>query len=351
MQCICSIRDGKLYLDEIDVLFNIENKENNKMINKTRKDFSYDLWGDPALAICDGNRAIFEMNPIYGKGTSISLGSDVCIYPTLSEYSINLKQSKSNIPFFKDDAIWLGKILDGKFLIKGKNNLNILLTKGDVFCISGNYTFNEKFHMEEEILIKTIGIFAYYNEIMAVLKKNNWKLSIIKNILNKSDLKVGIKLSKTYGIEKILDDLYISMKDDNRFVAYVKSIELFSSFINIINEEKYKNAKTYNEKQVEIVISIKKFLDENLDKYYSMPKLAEMFNISLSRMQSIFNDYYGFSPYKYHLNKRLEKAHDLIINSDIKITEIARLVGFNSYDKFFLAYKNMYGCNPSKYRM
>ncbi len=112
----------------------IVNMKGFSMDNKSRNDFSYDLWGDPALGIYDGNRVTFKMNPIYGKGTSISLGSDICIYPTLSEYSINLKLNKSNIPFFKDDIIWLGKILDGKFLIKGKNNfIYILLSRYNKF--------------------------------------------------------------------------------------------------------------------------------------------------------------------------------------------------------------------------
>lgn len=321
------------------------------MSNENREDFSYQLWGDPALAIYDGNRVTFEMNSMYGKGTSVSLGSDIGIYPTLSEYSMNLKLNKSNVSFHKDDIIYLAKILDGKLLIKGDDNNNILFTKGDMFCISGNYTLNEKFSFETEIVIKTIGIFTYYNDIIKVFKKNNWQLSIIKNILKSSDLKAGIKLSKTCDLEQMFDALYISIKDDNRFVAYVKSLELFNYLIETMNNKEHIKVKTYTEKQVEDVIRIKKFLDENLDKYYSMPYLAKMFNISLSRMQSIFNAYYGFSPYKYHQNKRLEKAHYLILNSDIKITEISKLVGFISYDKFFMAYKNMYQCNPSEHRM
>ncbi len=321
------------------------------MANQKRKDFSYDLWGDPADAHYDGNKAIFQMNPKYGTGRSVSLDSDIKVYPTLSESIFDFKIKRTAILFYKQDSIYLGKVRKGKFALKGKNNKGFLFNEGDIFCFSGNFYLNEKFHYNDKNTVLTIGIFGYHQEIIEAFKQHNWSIDILKNIFEDPALVEGVLLNKTHQLEQIFTDLYDAMFSDNRFVAYVKSIELFYSFINIINEEKYKNVKTYNEKQVEIVINIKKFLDENLDKYYSMPKLAEIFNISLSHMQSIFNAYYGCSPYKYHHNKRLEKAHNLILNSDIKITEISKLVGFSSYDKFFIAYKNMYGCNPSYHRM
>ncbi len=318
---------------------------------KKRQDFSYDLWGDLAKAKQDGSRFVFKMNPKYGKGESIALNSCTGIHPNLIKYKVDIKVKENNLLFYKEDSFYLGKVMQGKTLIQSGDKQNILLNKGDIFCLSGNYILNKNYFISMNKEVELVGIFNYHQDIMSTFKKNDWEISIIENILEHPDLKNGIMLNKTYELEKIFDELYSSMKNDNRFTAFIKSSDLFYYFVKMMQNNEHTKSKTYTEQQVETVIRIKNFLDENLDQYYSMPKLAKKFNISLSRMQSIFTEYYDLSPYKYHLNKRLEKAHSLIINSDMKITAIASSLGFSSYDNFFKAYKTKYNCTPSKERM
>lgn len=321
------------------------------MNTKNRDDFSYDLWGDPELAIYDGNKVTFQMNPKYGSGKSISLDSVVGLYPTLSEHCLNFKIKNSNIFFFKKDVLFIGKVLNGKLVIKGKDNLSLLFKKGELFCFSGNLILDNKHYYNDERSVLLVGIFGYKNDILNSFRKNGWSTNLVKKVLENSVLKTALMINKTYQIEQILSDLYCAMSTDDRFTSFVRGVDLFHYFVEMMANNQYSKAKTYTEQQVDNVIEIKNFLDNNLDTYYSMPKLAEMFNVSLSRMQSIFADYYNDSPYRYHLNRRLEKANDLILNTDIKIITIAVSVGFTSYDNFFKAYKNKYGFNPSKHRM
>ncbi len=320
-------------------------------MTKTRQDFSYDLWGDPKDAHYEVNRATFKMNPKYGEGTSVFFNSELAIYPALSKYRLDCKLTGTDIAFYKQNSIYLGKVLKGIFALKGKDNMGLLCNEGDTFCFSGNFILNEKFHYNNKKSIVTIGVFGYHKEIINAFEQRKWPTDRLRAMLEDPDLARGIILNKTDAINSVTDDLYNAMTNDNQFAAFVKSLDLFNCVIEMIDNKAHKKVKTYKQHQVDTVIEIKQFLDQNLSTYYAMPKLAKMFNISLSRMQQIFNDYYAMSPYKYHLNKRLEKANDLIINSDIKITTIAESVGFKSYDKFFEAYKNRYDCNPSKHRM
>ncbi len=234
--------------------------------------------------------------------------------------------------------------------MKSEDNLNILFNKGDIICISGNYKFNEKYICEDKFSISTIGIFAYFNELKDAFIKNNWDMQIIDSIINNQDLKSGIKIPNINKLENIFNDLYHAMENNNTFTIYSKCVELFHYTTQILNNKGNKKLKTYTQKQVQDVLEIKNFLDENLNSYYSMPQLAKMFNISLSKLQSIFIEYYGASPYKYHLNKRLEKAYQLITKTQMKMDEIAKSVGFSSYDNFFKAYNKKYNCNPSEHR-
>ncbi len=320
------------------------------MATKSRQDFSFDLWGDPKDAHYEVNKATFKMNPKYGEGTSIFFNSELAIYPALSEYRLDCDLTGTDIAFYKQDSIYLGKLLKGKFALKGKNDERLLFNEGDIFCFSGNFVLNEKFHYNNTETVLTVGLFGYHKEILSAFEKRNWPTDTIKKFLIDPDLAEGVLLNKTDALNQVIDELYAAMTNDDQFSAFVKGVNLFNCVIDMMKRKTHKKVKTYKQQQVDTVIEIKHFLDQNLDAYYAMPKLAKMFNISLSRMQQIFAAYYNLSPYKYHLSKRLEKANHLIINTDEKMINIAKTVGFKSYDKFFEAYKNRYGCSPSKHR-
>lgn len=316
------------------------------MINYNINHFSYNLWGIPSFF--DGHKFLMDINPKYGSGNMIGLAFDTGLRVSLAKYKIRFKLEKP-IFQYKEDLFYMGKVLKGQYFIKENENNSLLFNEGDIFCFLGNYFLNPQNHSVEET--EVIGIFGYKGEVIEAFIKRKWYTDKIKKIFNDSDLKKGIVLSKTAELENIIDSLHIALTDDDRLRAYVKSMDLFYYFLVNYNKKMYTKSKTYTEEQVDTVIKIKQFLDEHLDTYYTMPKIAAMFNISLSRMQSIFRDYYKLSPYRYHLNARLERANELILGTDMKIDSISKSVGFSSYNKFFKAYKEKYHCNPSKHRI
>ncbi|MDO5725900.1 MAG: AraC family transcriptional regulator [Tissierellia bacterium] len=288
------------------------------------------------------------MNPKYGHGNMKGFNTDIGIAVSLAKYrfiNFNLEKARKQ---FKEDLFYMAKVLKGQYFVKQDDNSNLLFNEGDIFCFMGNYSINPKFYFDQDTSI--LGVFGYRSDIINAFTKKAWFTDRIEKILNDEDLKNGIVITKTYELEKDFESLYNAIEDDDRFSAYTKIVNIFQYFITNYDKSIYTKSKTYAEAQVDTVIKIKSFLDNNLNQYYPMPKIAEMFNISLSRMQSIFMDYYKLSPYRYHLNARLERANYLILNTDMKIGDIAKSVGFNSYNKFVKAYKTKYDCNPSKHR-
>lgn len=323
--------------------------------SSNRDDIAYDLWGDVIVRnllgktiIHDENKFEMKLNDKYGVGSIVGLYFDTGLSAGLTAYKLEYNL-ESPVKLYKKDMFFIGKILKGQFSFEVENDSKIFFNEGDVFAFSGNYYLAPQYYSQEKL--EMIGVFGYRSEIIETLKKRKWYNHEIETILNDIDLKTGIKLSKTNEVEQIFSSLYLSVIDENRMTAYIKTLDLFYYFMSNYDKKMYTKSKTYTEKQLDTVIRIKEFLDSNLDVYYPMHNLADMFNISLSRMQSIFTAYYGLTPYRYHLNARLEKANELIINSDHKITEIVRSLGFNSYNKFTKAYRDKYNCNPSSHRI
>jgi len=64
----------------------------------------------------------------------------------------------------------------------------------------------------------------------------------------------------------------------------------------------------------------------------------------------LFRQVYGIAPHAYHLTQKLEKARDLLQESNQSVTCIAERLHFNSVHYFSRLFKSRYGESPSQYR-
>ncbi len=101
----------------------------------------------------------------------------------------------------------------------------------------------------------------------------------------------------------------------------------------------------------EAIMQIKEYIDEQYANDLTLEKLSRTFFMSSSYISYLFKTTFGES-YSDHLrNIRLTKARELIEKyPDLKINEIARMVGFREYKYFSLQFKQMYGVSPTDIR-
>jgi AraC-like DNA-binding protein len=83
----------------------------------------------------------------------------------------------------------------------------------------------------------------------------------------------------------------------------------------------------------------------------SLENLAQLSNLSLSSFKREFKRVYNDSPATFIRNKRLEKAAELLVVSDERITNIAYDSGFNDIAHFSKCFQSKYGSSPSVYRL
>lgn len=78
--------------------------------------------------------------------------------------------------------------------------------------------------------------------------------------------------------------------------------------------------------------------------------LARAANLSTSRFYRVFKQDTGLSPHRYVTRLRMQRAEDLLRNTDLSIKEIAFEVGYNSEDRFVKVFKTFSGRRPSEHR-
>ncbi len=93
------------------------------------------------------------------------------------------------------------------------------------------------------------------------------------------------------------------------------------------------------------------YMDEHLCEQIHINDIASEIGIDRSYLTNIFKRTLGLSPQEYLMQYRMNKACILLQQSDLKISVIAKEVGYNdalSFSKTFRKYK---GISPSSYRL
>ena len=93
------------------------------------------------------------------------------------------------------------------------------------------------------------------------------------------------------------------------------------------------------------------FIGEHLTEKINCSRLASEFNISANYIAQLFAREMSCGFSEYVRNQRLELAQQLLINSNMNVSEIADYCGFNQTNYFIKVYKKQYGYTPLKYRI
>jgi AraC-like DNA-binding protein/CheY-like chemotaxis protein len=83
----------------------------------------------------------------------------------------------------------------------------------------------------------------------------------------------------------------------------------------------------------------------------SLSEMAQVVNLSPSRLRYLFKQETGVPPGQYLRTFRLEQARRLLENTFLSVKEILRSVGVNDQSHFIREFKKCYGLTPARYRM
>lgn len=92
------------------------------------------------------------------------------------------------------------------------------------------------------------------------------------------------------------------------------------------------------------------FIDESIDRPVSLSELSEVLGLSVSHFVRRFTRTVGCSPYKFVIQRRLERAKRLLEMSDESLVSIALECGFAHQEHFTNTFKRATGTTPGAYR-
>ncbi len=134
------------------------------------------------------------------------------------------------------------------------------------------------------------------------------------------------------------------------FLSCLLIIELFVLLSRTLKQDLEQSSKNRNLKLHELLNIAKEYIDNNYDKDLTLSQVAKYIYLSDSYFAHSFKDKFGISPKSYILKVRIEAAKEYLKNTDTKVADVAKFVGFSSQQRFNDIFKKHEGVTPLNYR-
>jgi AraC family transcriptional regulator, exoenzyme S synthesis regulatory protein ExsA len=247
--------------------------------------------------------------------------ADQACFLYMQEGEIQYQSEDSHIDIPAKHSLLLNCINSGKQIHEKNEN-----GKGEIVIVT--------FHPD---ILKRI----YDKEIPSIFQSNN-------AVSNQS----SEKINNDFLIQKYIEGLLFyfenpSLVNDEILILKLKEIIILLS-------------QTQNAETIQVILSqlfspvaytFKQIIEANLFLEVGIESLAQKTNLSVSSFKREFKKLYNDSPANYIKNKRLERAAELLLISDERITSIAFDCGFNDLANFTKSFHTKYGVSPSSYRL
>lgn len=238
--------------------------------------------------------------------------------------------------FFIDDSavmyaedINLGKNYSDDIINKILNDINISINDSNL-----NTT---KIIIEKLFdLIKNRGKFSpvYVKYICTDIAKRIYSINKMENTEGISQLIDSVFKSTT--LQELEELLFICI-DNSKVNGHIEGLKPGASI----------SSSDLNKKAIK---SIQQYIHENYMKDISLESIAKEVFLSPGYISGFFKKETGKSLVKYMTCYRMDKAKELLQNTNMKIVDITEKVGYSNTSYFCTAFKNHFGISPAKYR-
>lgn len=148
-----------------------------------------------------------------------------------------------------------------------------------------------------------------------------------------------------------LYEYLLSMKA-SRITVEAKIYEIISYLASYLKENRLneENGQPINKTDLQALDELTHYMDEHYSFNITLQTLSTIACMSESKMKKLFKLVYNMSITEYIQRKRISVAEHMLIQTDLTIAEISRIVGYSNPSRLIEIFKRYYGFTPSKYR-
>ncbi|MBR3949774.1 MAG: helix-turn-helix transcriptional regulator [Oscillospiraceae bacterium] len=96
--------------------------------------------------------------------------------------------------------------------------------------------------------------------------------------------------------------------------------------------------------------TIRHYIDTHYKENLTLDLLADYAHVNKYYLAHAFKEEYGLSPINYLISRRIEESKYLLRETDMSLSQIARILGFSSPSYFSQSFRRVEGMAPMEYR-
>ena len=154
----------------------------------------------------------------------------------------------------------------------------------------------------------------------------------------------GIDTDKNRIREMFFDTKVVSLRQHQAMVAL---LTIFAQHISMVSNQILVHQKN---SEPPLIASAKRYIEDNHSENLSLGVVAKAVNASTFYFCKMFKKATGLHFTEYVSRVRIEKARNLLLNPNLRVSEVAFEVGFQSLTHFNRVFKKLMRQSPTEYR-
>lgn len=240
---------------------------------------------------------------------------------------------------------------------KQENPFCALMAKTNESC-SACYAVQQKLEEEAQFEPKTLKCFAGLCETAVPVRVGENVIAFLQTgqvLLQRPD-KVQFKhIAATllkWGAEvdlKKLEEAYFNTRvlTPKQYEALIRLLGTFAEHLASCSRVLVLKGQ---EKDSPAIARARSFIAEHADEELSLAAVARVVNMSATYFSEKFKEVAGINFVEFVARTRVEKARNLLLNPDRRVSEVAFEVGFQSLSQFNRSFRKIAGESPRDYR-
>ncbi|THE13465.1 AraC family transcriptional regulator [Bacillus timonensis] len=140
-----------------------------------------------------------------------------------------------------------------------------------------------------------------------------------------------------------------SSLQDTNYQTLCKGL-LMSSIALIHRAIQSKHVKNESTETNQLAIRIKEFIDKNYKTNIKLEDIADELFINKYYLSHVFKEHMQISPINYLINRRIGEAKNMLVSTELKVGEIAKILGYENPNYFSLLFKKTTGETPRQFK-
>jgi AraC-like DNA-binding protein len=103
-------------------------------------------------------------------------------------------------------------------------------------------------------------------------------------------------------------------------------------------------------RDIAVLQEARQYIEDNYRKEIRVDSLCRTFGINRTKLQEGFGQLFGVSVHSHLLQLRMQKARELLLETDDSVKSIAIEVGYRSISSFTRLFTRMHGAPPTQFR-